>query len=352
MHQKRSEMNLADDEQTGPLVSVIIPVYNVAPYLREALDSVIGQTYRKLEILIIDDGSTDESGDICDEYAFDSRAHIIHQENRGLSNARNAGLDRMTGELVCFLDPDDAYESMFVERMVDSMKSGRPDMVVCGYSIYSTIGRMPDAGERRMRKGIRGAPIKEGEYTRNDALRALVDGGLNASVWNKLYRKSLWDNTRFPDGRNYEDMDTLYRVLDICVSIRMIDCTLYKHRERPGSITHTHTRENYDDYLRASAHFYRYVKAHTPQVFSEAQLKRFCLSRLNLMIINFASYAGDREHRQYIRDKIIKMARQIENWRFRSRMAYGMVCYCPWLLKPAISLYRPIRLFLWRIIGR
>ena len=89
------------------LVSVIIPVYNVQPYLREALDSVIHQTYSNLEIIIIDDGSTDGSGRICDEYAEqDQRIKVIHQENKGLSSTRNAGLDRMTGEIVAFLDSD------------------------------------------------------------------------------------------------------------------------------------------------------------------------------------------------------------------------------------------------------
>ena len=88
----------------NPLVSVIIPVYNVELYLREALDSVINQTYRNLEILVIDDGSTDGSGTICDEYAMkDKRIRVIHQNNRGLSNARNVGLDRMNGDAIAFL---------------------------------------------------------------------------------------------------------------------------------------------------------------------------------------------------------------------------------------------------------
>ena len=102
-----------------PLVSVIIPVYNVAPYLREALDSVIHQTYHSLQILIIDDGSTDGSASICDEYLSDPRVIVIHQDNRGLSNARNVGLDLMTGEYTAFLDSDDAYHPTFIENLVD-----------------------------------------------------------------------------------------------------------------------------------------------------------------------------------------------------------------------------------------
>ncbi len=93
-----------------PLVSVIVPVYNVLPYLQEALDSLIGQTYRELEIILIDDGSTDGSGDVCDEYAErDQRINVIHQENKGLSAARNVGLDEANGDYIAFLDPDDAF---------------------------------------------------------------------------------------------------------------------------------------------------------------------------------------------------------------------------------------------------
>ena len=97
------------------LVSVIIPVYNVKPYLKEALDSVVQQTYRKLEIIIVDDGSTDGSDKICDMYRQDTRVTVVHQENRGLSNARNTGMSMMKGDVVAFLDSDDAYYPDMIE---------------------------------------------------------------------------------------------------------------------------------------------------------------------------------------------------------------------------------------------
>ena len=139
----------------NPLVSVIIPVYNVAPYLREALDSVIGQTYHNLEILIIDDGSTDGSESICDEYKSDARVTVIHQKNGGLSNARNTGLDLAQGEFVCFLDPDDAYDTFFVERLIAPMISDHHDIAVCRFSVYKTTGRMHDPAKKFMRKSKR-----------------------------------------------------------------------------------------------------------------------------------------------------------------------------------------------------
>ena len=115
--------------QYDPLVSVIIPVYNVEPYLKEALDSVLDQSYQNLEIILIDDGSTDRSGKICDDYSeTDDRIRVIHQENKGLSSARNKGLDLMHGELVAFLDPDDAYHPDYVSAMTKrSSLAGRRD---------------------------------------------------------------------------------------------------------------------------------------------------------------------------------------------------------------------------------
>ena len=129
-------------EPKCPLISVIIPVYNVRHYLKEALDSVIFQTYRNLEIIIIDDGSTDGSREICDDYLDDSRVTVIHQKNKGLSAARNAGLDIMTGEYVAFLDSDDAYQSSFIEEMVNAIVREVADIVVCKYTVHSTVSEM------------------------------------------------------------------------------------------------------------------------------------------------------------------------------------------------------------------
>lgn len=126
-----------------PLVSVIVPVFNVKPYLNEALDSVINQTYKNLEIILVDDGSTDGSGEICDEYsAHDKRFVVIHQENKGLSCARNTGLDLMKGELVAFIDSDDAYCPEFIRTMVDAMNHEKADVVMCKTAIIRTTKKL------------------------------------------------------------------------------------------------------------------------------------------------------------------------------------------------------------------
>ena len=125
------------------LVSVIIPVYNVKPYICESLESVINQTYQNLEIIVVDDGSTDGSGEICNYYKHkDSRICVIHQENRGLSEARNTGLDTMHGEAVAFLDSDDALLPNMIEIMVQNMISTESDIVACGFFISQTVERL------------------------------------------------------------------------------------------------------------------------------------------------------------------------------------------------------------------
>ena len=112
---------------------MIIPVYNVAHYVKQSIDSVINQTYKNLEIIVIDDGSTDDSGVICDSYASDSRVIVIHQRNKGLSGARNIGLNVMTGDIVAFLDSDDYYYPNMLEVMVSQMESSNADIVICDF---------------------------------------------------------------------------------------------------------------------------------------------------------------------------------------------------------------------------
>ena len=126
------------------MISVIIPVYNVAPYLREALDSVINQTYKDLEILIIDDGSTDGSSEICDDYTSYPRVIVQHQPNLGLSTARNTGLDMITGDYVAFLDSDDAYHPDCIRSMAVAMDDA--DLVISKYTLNYTKGKLEQKG--------------------------------------------------------------------------------------------------------------------------------------------------------------------------------------------------------------
>ena len=223
MEDKKTESHICESDR----VSVIVPVYNVKEYLRESLDSLLVQTYRNLEILVVDDGSTDGSGKICDEYTRkDARIQVVHQENQGLSGARNTAMDLMTGELVMFLDPDDAYHPEMIWKMVETLCREQADMVLCKFSVHRTLQKMNPNGS-----GMRRLPsAPEGKYDRVSALQALASERFNYSVWNRIYRRKLWDGIRFPQGHVYEDVVVDYRILDRINSLYVLDDELYFQR--------------------------------------------------------------------------------------------------------------------------
>lgn len=333
------------------LVSVIIPVFNVCSYLVEALDSVLQQTYDNLEIIIIDDGSTDGSREICDEYAEkDARILVIHQENRGLSAARNVGLDKMSGEFVVFLDPDDAYHPDYVKVMMNAMIREQADLVICRYTVNYTTGRMTFKGNKKTRPSI-----ATGVYDRLGALRALADGEIDSSVWNRLYRRGMWKGIRFPDGHVCEDVDTAYRIIDLCNKIYVLDQSLYLYRRRLGSITHTASLKNLSDHLRAHSHFSAFIEANTPEIFNIEQLRKrrqICLQGMFSLYFRCSGKTKAEGELLYedLRKMIIDKGKEtkIGSCDFRIRVAYWMLCVCPNLLRIIYPLYRLRRLFIFR----
>ena len=337
-----------------PLISIIIPVYNVETYLAEALDSVINQTYEKLEILIIDDGSTDGSGAICDEYAFkDERIRVMHQENRGLSAARNAGLNCMTGELCAFLDSDDAFESTFIEKMLAAMLHEEADLVVCKYTVHQTEKKLYLTDEQAR------PSADSGNYDRIHALRALADGIINVAVWNKLYRRTLWQNIRFPEGRYYEDYETTLRIFNICHLLHVLDEPLYLYRKRQGSITSTPSIKIIRDKNLAYSHFASFIEANTPEIFNASQKQNWHQFLLNDIIIYYLNHTAGRSYeeitfRKELRKYIILTGKEtgIKTFGLRTRIAWYMIRFCPMLLKIVYRVYLPVRLKVFKIIGR
>lgn len=337
------------------LISIIIPVFNVRTYLERALESVIRQTYSHLEIIVIDDGSTDGSGVICDEFARrDDRIKVVHQENRGLSSARNAGLDMMNGEVVAFLDSDDSYHPDYIKAMAEAMDRENADIVVCKYTV-----QYADKKTRPIMKEAARPSGKAGMYRRNEALRALADGTVNVSVWNKLYRRKLWEVVRFPDGHNFEDLDTMFRIFDRCRTVLVLDQSLYYHLRRPGSITDTVSEENLRDRLLAMWHFEEYISANTPAVFSYEQLKKTRQSTFSRALVNYVrgSWKGEELSSDFLdsmRTQIIEKGREIGlgSMDLRRKAAYLMILKSPVLLKTAYPAYRAVRTLIHEAAGR
>lgn len=251
---------------TEPLVSVIVPVYNVFPYLKDSLDSVINQTYSRMEIVIVDDGSNDGSEKICDEYKEkDTRITVIHQRNGGLSAARNTGLEVVHGDLIAFLDSDDAYLPNMLETMIRMMTDTDADIVVCEYYICHTVERMNvEEHDNRLL-------LSNGEYNTQDALVCFFHGGINNSVWNKLYKRHLFDGIRFNEGHVFEDKGLMPYLIEKARKVTVISRPLILYRKRPDSITVTPSEENAIDWLDSENEMKKYVVDHTPDVFDANQ---------------------------------------------------------------------------------
>ena len=209
-----------------PSVSVIIPAYNVGPYLRQCLDSITEQTLYNIEIILVDDGSTDDTCAICYEYAVkDSRIKLIRKANGGLSSARNDGIAASTAPYIMFLDGDDWAEPDFCEKAYNAAGSNNADIILFTYNKVFNDGSVT-----RIELPFQPGPIGEKE-----ALYYNVR--FSAAAWLGLYRKDLFNNVCFPDGKIHEDSGTTHRLIHAAKTIYLINNALYNYRiGRPGSI--------------------------------------------------------------------------------------------------------------------
>ena len=203
-------------------VSIIVPVYNVQDYVLRCLRSLGRQKYRDIEIIIVDDGSIDESGRICDDFAkHEKRAKVFHKKNGGLSDARNFGMKKASGELVAFVDSDDYVDENYIERMVETLVKYDGDIVVCGYN--------RELAREEVVSGI--------EATYNCLVR---QDNIDIVVWNKLYKRALFTDNGivFPKGEKHEDLLTTYKIMSKADRVCYIRESLYHYDEgRVGSIT-------------------------------------------------------------------------------------------------------------------
>lgn len=210
-------------------ISVIIPVYKVEPYVRKCIESVAGQTYDRLEIILIDDGSPDRCGEICDECAQnDSRIKVIHRQNGGLSAARNSGLEAATGDYVLFVDSDDYIHKNMVERMHNIAIEKQADVVVCDYLKVNE-------GEEKEQLQESGEVIDITDDNRLDYM--LGDTKIVFTVvWNKLYKRDLFQNICFPEGKVHEDEFVTYKILHQAEKVCYLRDELYYYVQRKSSI--------------------------------------------------------------------------------------------------------------------
>ena len=239
----------------GPLVSVIVPVYKVEQYLAKCVDSIIGQTYKNLEIILVDDGSPDNCGKICDDYAAkDARIKVIHKANAGLGEARNSGIAIATGALLMFVDSDDYLTLDAVQVLYDQMVHDDSDMAIGRYTETYDDGRMDDSYTKWMRNTV---------YTGRQVLEQMAtDPQLFVSAWAKLYKRELFAQLRYPAIACAEDLWVFPTLVESCRKISTVSNVVYYYYQRATSIIHVYNDRSakacLEAYLHATQCFLQY----------------------------------------------------------------------------------------------
>lgn len=222
----------------SPLLSIIIPVYNVEKYLSKCLSSINPNSDGDFEIILIDDGSTDRSGAICDRYAKKyKKIFVFHKENGGLSSARNLGISVAKGKWITFIDSDDLVTEDYISLILKSILS-KDDADI----IMFKFKRFFDSEKLDLDKLKHHLEIKE--ISKSCAMAKLTTEDCGNYAWNKLYRSYLWRVIRYPDGRNFEDIATTYKVVNEAKRIYYLNNYLYLYRQRNNSITFNLKKEN------------------------------------------------------------------------------------------------------------
>ena len=219
------------------LISVVVPVYNVEDYLNRCVDSIVNQTYKNLEIILVDDGSTDSSGKICDDCAKDDeRIKVIHKENGGLSDARNAGIDIASGKYITFVDSDDVISHDCVNFLYELLKNNNSSISVCDYQLFKDKIKV----KKIKRKCV--------NYSRMEMLEYILYGGHNLiSACGKLYDISLFNSVRYPKGCLYEDVYTTYLLYEKSENVVVSNEKKYFYFVRSNSITNKNfSKKNYE----------------------------------------------------------------------------------------------------------
>lgn len=212
-----------------PLISVIVPVYKVEQYLDKCINSIVNQTYKNLEIILVDDGSPDKCPQICDEWSKkDSRIVVIHKENGGLSYARNVGLDIATGEFISFVDSDDWIDLELYDTLLVAINNTKSDIACCKFlKVFS------NEKDKRFK-------IKSSQYqvfaTKDALLELIIDKNINQVVWNKLYRRDCISNIKFDVGKFNEDEYWSYKVIGNSNKTVVVDFVGYYYLQRNNSI--------------------------------------------------------------------------------------------------------------------
>lgn len=323
------------------LISIIIPVYNVAGFLDKCVESVCNQTYEKLEIILVDDGSTDGSGELCDKWKEkDSRILVIHKANGGISDARNAALDIAKGDYIGFVDSDDSIAPEMYESLLQKLNQTESDLVVCAYKAVDENGNPCT----QIYEDIPDCTLSVPEYIEmmNQNVRnhcTLV------VVWNKLYRRCLLENVRFRVGTIHEDDFFMNEILPQVSRIEILHDRFYYYMQRSNSIMHVQFSE------KRLAYFYALrerLKLSVDYCYGErciGTVARECIqSGVRFwMLIAINKNIDDQKSKQFYKD-VREVKREYSQYgTFRQKAFWTFFDRTPWLLKTLYGFYKSLK---------
>jgi len=302
-----------------PKLSIIVPVYKVEPYIHKCVDSILNQTYTDFELILVDDGSPDNCGKICDEYAQkDERVRVIHKENGGLSDARNFGLKEVKGEYVSFIDSDDWVDLDLYSNVLSYADESNLD-VVC-FDVYEVKGEKIKYHNRFNENKI---------FTGKEALYKILTDEIDNSACDKVYKRTLWNGVEFPVGRSFEDVATTYRVFHKSELIGYCKRAYYYYMKREGSIVATsfNAAKRYD-YFVGYKDRYEFAKKYCPKA---VDICKMFAVRAGLSTIT-ADAAGSGKLPFKSREILTEFLRNIDSVKYLNCKNKILLCgvkYCP-----------------------
>ena len=284
------------------LISVIVPVYNVEEYVKRCVDSILAQTYTSLEVILVDDGATDDSGKICDEYAGnDTRVRVVHKRNGGLSDARNAGMQTARGEYYAFIDGDDYVAPDYIAYLYQLLNRNQAQISICGYrKVYGKDSNMEDS--------VNEAADSVMVYDSREALfHLLYQRGMISSAWGRLFQADLFHEIWFPKGKLHEDVAVVYKLFDAADKIVCGSAEKYYYFQRDDSIINVAFNRRRMDYIIFTDACIQYMEEKHPD------LRKAAVSRHFSACFDLLSCIGKTKRENT--EEYGKLAREIKKYR-------------------------------------
>ena len=294
------------------LISVIVPVYNVEKYLHKCIKSILDQTYKNLEIILVNDGSKDNSGMICDEFAkIDSRVKVIHQLNQGASVARNVGIDVSNGDYIGFVDSDDFIEPDMYELLLKNLLKNKVDVSICGIKNIDSNSNGIDVFDS--------TPEIYKVFSTYEAMESLCENKtINFSFNTKLFKKCLFEKFRFREGIIFEDMDLMYKIIDISNSVFYTSAPKYNYVFQSSSTLHQPFSKKRLDSICVYKEFLSFISKKYPSLLDKAKCYFLELCFINLFEILDSKNNFENEKKELI-NLILKTYQEIKNSVFLSK---------------------------------